>query len=137
MAQERRAFFGKVDMAGSQPKRVYTLNPAAWQFWVALATLVSFYLASLTFIVGREFDQRLNKFHEYVKPQIMQAIDAKVTAHAALPSHGTVLDEISAVKIRNAAADQRWVDLQKTLGEMKESQAEMNKKMDEILRKVR
>lgn len=120
-------------MSGNTPKTVYSINPAAWQFWLTVATLAALYFSMTSWIVGREFDQRLNQFHAIAKPQIFKVIDDKVSAHARLPAHGVVLEEIAAVKIRNAASDARWIALNETLTGMKASQAEMDKKIDRLL----
>jgi len=137
VCNDRRATVQKVDMTGNTPKAVYSINPTAWQFWAwtagRIVAVIVVGWAGITFVADRAFDARLEKFHGVAQPQIHTYIDQKVDAHAKLPAHGVVLNEIAAVKIRNAASDQRWVDLNKTLSEMKAQNVEMNKKIDRLL----
>lgn len=137
MCTDRRAFFQRVNMEGSEPRITYSLNPAAWQFWATVLTIVGALWVSMTFVSNVTFDKRLQQFHMIAKPQIEAYIKHEIEQRDPLPESREVLARVAARELRDAGADEKLTNIIKDLTAMRENQAEMNKKIDELLRKVK
>lgn len=102
-------------MTGKEPKTIYSINPAAWQFWVTAATLFVLLWGGISFVADYQFNKRLEIFHAIAQPQIETYVDREVRAHAVLPAHSNVIDRLQDQEKRDAAADKQLVYIQKAV----------------------
>lgn len=137
MCKEKRSFFQVVDMSGNEPKTKISFNPTVVQFWAMLfaklAGLVVLVWGLMLFAADWQFQKSLKKFHEDVRPGIIETIESEVSDHASLPAHEGVIERITAREIHDAAVDEKLIAIETRQMEQKTQASRIESKIDRLL----
>jgi len=128
MCDEKRAWFGVIDMTGEDPKTKYSFNPSAIQWWAwmfgkTIAIIAGLWLG-VSWVAGGVFDTHLKAFHREAKPAIKLLVTETMESHER--SHVT-LERVHDIERHNAGVDEK-------LGNMEEKLDNIEGKIDILIR---
>lgn len=119
MCDEKRSWFGVIDMTGGDPKTRYSFNPSAIQWWAwlfgkAVAIVIGLWLG-VSWVAGSVFEDSLQEFHQIARPQFEVMMDDKIEAHGRIHVD---LERIHEIEKHNAKVDEKLVNMEKKLEDM-------------------
>ena len=116
MCDEKRSWFGVIDMSGAGPKTTYSINPSALQWWLwllgkVIAIIIGLWLG-VNWVAGDVFEDALAEFHSVAKPQFEQMVDRKIQEN--MKTYVTI-ERVHELEKHNERMDEKLSNVEKKL----------------------
>lgn len=138
MCNEKRSWFGVIDMSGAGPKTTYSINQSALQWWAwfigkVIAIIVGLWLG-VNWVAGDVFDDALNEFHSVARPQFEQMMDRKIENYT---QSFVTIERVHELEKHNERVDEKLKNMERTLALQATTMIDMNRKLDVLIRNGR